>query len=176
MEVDESAEAEQEPADDKKEEYKEAVDEGQQAADSACGFSEEEIDYGAGDEDVEMEAKDEGEEEEEQQDEDPEVQDDNEKKRAEYDALLEKLPKWSHPLEIGVKSMPIENLINVDPDEGAGRIFDSMVLKYIMTFMENYIQLRVHTDPETYHKNMISNKKGRLDLDGLCPLQSEHRG
>ena len=61
-----------------------------------------------------MEANDEG-EEEEQPDEDPEVQDENEKERAEYEALLEKFPKWSHPLEIGIKAMPIENLPNVDP-------------------------------------------------------------
>lgn len=111
MEVDESIGVEPEPTEEQKEEYKDAVDEGQQAADTAdthC-FSEEEVDYGGGEEDVEMEAK-EG-EGEEQLDEDPEVQDENEKERAEYEAHLDKFPKWSHPLEVGIKTMPIDNLI-----------------------------------------------------------------
>ena len=170
MEVDESIGVEPEPTEDQKEEYKDAVDEGQQAADTADahGFSEEEVDYGGGEdeEDVEMEA-DEG-EEEEQPDEGPEVQDENEKKRAEYEAHLDKFPKWSHPLEVGIKTMPIENLINVDSDEGGARIFDNVVLNYIIMFMENYYKIRVHEDPEQYHKDMVGNKKGRIDLDGLC--------
>ena len=48
--------------------------------------------------------------------------------------------------------MPITNLLNVDPDEGAARIFDNMVLIYIMGFMEQYIKVRVHEDPEAYYK------------------------
>ena len=137
MEVDESTEVEQETTEQQKEDYKDAVDEGMQAADNAdaYGFSEDEVDYGAGEDDVEMESKDEM-EEGEPTDEKPETQDDNVKKRADYEALLKKFPKWTHPLEFGVKSMPITNLMNVDPDEGAARIFDNLVLIYILGFMD----------------------------------------
>ena len=77
-------------------------------------------------------------EEGEQTDDEPETQDDNVKKRADYEALLKKFPKWTHPLEFGVKTMPITNLMNVDPDEGAARIFDNLVLIYILGFMDQY--------------------------------------
>ena len=169
MEVDESAEGEQETTEQQKEEYKDAVDEGKQTADNAeaCGFSEDEVDYGAGEDDAEMESKDE-EEEGEPVDDEPETQDDNVTKRAGYEALLERFPKWTHPLEFGVKTMPITNLMNVDPDEGAARIFDNLVLIYLLGFMDQYIKIRVHEDPEAY-KKMTKNDKGRIDLDGLCP-------
>ena len=171
MEVDESAEVEQETTEQQKEEYQDAVDKGKQAADNAdaCGFSEEEVDYGAGEEDAEMESKDETEEGEPVDDEPDAQDDDNVKKRAEYEAMLEKFPKWTHPLEFGVQAMPITNLMNVDPDEGAARIFDNLVLIYLLGFMDQYIKIRVHEDPEAYYKKMTKSEKGRIDLDGLCP-------
>ena len=103
-------------------------------------------------------------------DDEPEAQDDDEvKKSAEYEEKLKRFPKWTHPLEFGVKTMPITNLTNVDPDEGAARIFDNLVLIYLLGFMEQYIRIRVHDDPEDYFKKMTKGEKGRIDLDGLCP-------
>ena len=102
-------------------------------------------------------------------DDEPEAQDDDEvKKSAEYEEKLKRFPKWTHPLEFGVKTMPITNLTNVDPDEGAARIFDNLVLIYLLGFMEQYIRIRIHDDPEAYYKQMTKGEKGRIDLDGLC--------
>ena len=169
MEVDENAEAEKENSG--QQEYQEAVDAGKQAADhdDVFGYSEEEVDYGADEEDAEMESKDETEEGETADDEQETQDDDVVKKSAEYEAKLKKFPKWTHPLEIGVKTMPITNLTNVDPDEGAARIFDNLVLIYILGFMEQYTRVRVHDDPEAYYRQMTEGEKGRIDLDGLCP-------
>ena len=115
MEADESAEAEKENSG--QQEYQEAVDAGKQAADhdDAFGYSEEEVDYGADEEDAEMESKDETEEGETADDEQETQDDDVVKKSAEYEAKLKKFPKWTHPLEFGVKTMPITNLTGVDP-------------------------------------------------------------
>ena len=65
--------------------------------------------------------------------------------------------------------MPTEGLLNVDPDEGAARIFDNYVMNYLIRGMKNYYPLRVNDDPEAYFKEMISNKNGRLDRDGIAP-------
>ena len=48
--------------------------------------------------------------------------------------------------------MPTDNLLNVDPDEGGARIFDNVVLNYMIRFMEEYYNARVHADPESYYK------------------------
>ena len=41
--------------------------------------------------------------------------------------------------------------------------------------MKTYYPLRVNDDPEAYFKEMISNKNGRLDLDGIAPYCPGHQ-
>ena len=114
--------------------------------------------------------QEEDEEETEPNDEDPRVREEEEKKKKQAHAdMMSKLPQWAHPLEVGSKSMPTEGLLNVDPDEGAARIFDNYVMNYLIRGMKNYYPLRVNDDPEAYFKEMIRNKNGRLDLDGIAP-------
>ena len=58
-------------------------------------------------------------------------------------------------------------------DDGE-RVRLTRVDETIESMIENYYNLRVHTDPEPYNKEMASNKKGRIDLDGLCPYNPSH--
>ena len=69
--------------------------------------------------------QEESEEEGEMQDEDPRVREEEDRKQKAHAELITQYPKWPHPLEPGSKSMPTEGLLNVDPDEGSVRIFDS---------------------------------------------------
>ena len=121
--------------------------------------------------DVEMGEPDQEEDEQETEpnDEDPKVREEEEKKKQAHADMMARLPEWAHPLEVGPKSMPTEGLLNVDPDEGAARIYDNYVMNYLIRSMKNYYPLRVKDDPEGYFQEMIHNRGGRLDLDGIAP-------
>ena len=178
MEVDDDVEIKQEPTAEEENDYKDAVDQGQQEADAAgrWSFDESEVDYGDEEEeqDVEMEetGQEEDEEETEPNDEDPRAREEEEKKKQAHADMMAKLPQWAHPLEVGSKSMPTEGLLNVDPDEGAARIYDNYFLNYSIRNMKTYYPLRVNDDPEKYFQEMIHNRGGRLDLDGIAPYCS----
>ena len=72
------------------------------------------------------------------------------KKKQAHANIMAKLPQWAHPLEVGSKSMPTEGLLNVDPDEGAARIYDNYVMNYLIRSMKNYYPVRVSDDPEAW--------------------------
>ena len=102
--------------------------------------------------DVEMEqaGQEESEEEEEPADENPKVREEEEKKKQAHAEEMASYPKWAHPLETRSKSMPTGGLLNVDRYEGAARIFDNVVMNYLIRSMKEYYSLRVHDDPEAY--------------------------
>ena len=170
MEADDDVEIKQEPTAEDEMDYKEAVDEGQHQAET-FGFDENEVDFGDDDEqDVEMDQaeQEESEEEDELQDEDPRAGEEEEKKQRTHAEEMAAYPKWALPLETGSKPMPTEELLNVDPDEGAARIFDNVVVNYLIRNFSDYYKNRVHEDPEKYFHDIVSNKYGRIDLDGIC--------
>ena len=146
MEVDDGVEIKQEPTAEEENDYRDAVDQGQQEAEAAgsWSFDESEVDYGdeEDEQDVDMEEADQEEDEEETEhnDEDPRVREEEEKKKQAHAAMMAKPSQWAHPLEAGSKSMPTEGLLNVDPDEGAARIYDNYVMNYLIRSMKNYYQ------------------------------------
>ena len=91
--------------------------------------------------------QEESEEEGEMQDEDPRVREEEDRKQKAHAELMTQYPKWAHPLEPGSKSMPPEGLLNVDPDEGAARIFDNTVMNYIIRNFGEYYKHRVTNAP-----------------------------
>ena len=68
--------------------------------------------------------------------------------------------------------MLTEGLLDVDPYEGAARIYDNYVMNFLIRNMKTFYPLRVNDDPEKYFQEMIHNRGGRLDLDGIAPYCS----
>ena len=69
--------------------------------------------------------------------------------------------------------MPMEGVLNVDPGEGATRIFDNVVVNYLIRNHPEYYKNRVERAPDEYTQMMLSNKNGRIDLDGICPYNPD---
>ena len=47
-------------------------------------------------------------------------------------------------------------------------------MNYLIRNMKNYHPLRVNDDPEKYFQDMVHNRGGRLDLDGIAPNNPSH--
>ena len=87
----------------------------------------------------------------------------------------EVLPKWAHRLDPSCKRLPTSGLINCDADETAAQIIDGGIMANIILLYGHYYNNRIELTPEEYHKNMLKNDKGRLDLDGICPYVGENK-
>ena len=83
------------------------------------------------------------------------------------------LPAWAMNLEVGSKKMPIKGLVNIDVSEAAAQLFDNAVISKILQMYEYYYDQRVMMKPDEYYDKMISNKIGRIDIDGICPYTGE---
>ena len=92
--------------------------------------------------------QEESEEEGEPQDEDPRAREEEERKQRAHAEVMASVPKWAHTIETGSKSMPTEELLNVDPDEGAGRFFDNTVVNYLIRNFGQYYKHRVSNAPK----------------------------
>ena len=69
--------------------------------------------------------------------------------------------------------MPGKGLVNIDVSEAAGQLFDNTVISKILQMYKHYYDQRVMMSPDDYYNKMVSNKLGRLDLDGICPYSGK---
>ena len=99
-------------------------------------------------------------------------QDDEERAEA-VKTNLDEIPKWAHNLDPSCKKLPTPGLINCDDDETAAQIIDNGITARIILLYGHYYNNRVNRMPEEYHKDMVENQMGRMDLDGICPYVGE---
>ena len=99
-------------------------------------------------------------------------QDDEERAEA-VKTNLDEIPKWAHNLDPSCKKLPTPGLINCDADETAAQIIDNGIMARIILLYGHYYNNRVNRMPEEYHKDMVENQMGRMDLDGICPYAGE---
>ena len=85
---------------------------------------------------------------------------------------LDEIPKWAH-LDPSCKKLPTSGLIYCDADETAAQIIDNGIMANIILLYGHYHNNRINRTPEEYHKDMVGNKMGRMDLDGICPYAGE---
>ena len=87
-----------------------------------------------------------------------------------------KPPEWdSEPIEMRPE-FPDLGLTNVDADEGSTRIFDHTIMTHIIKYYQVYWNHRVERTTREYFEMMITNRDGRLDLDGICPYYCDNHG
>ena len=138
----------------------------EEAETESHGFDMAEVDFGN---DEEMEVDDVPEEEEEAN----AAMDLDEEERATLkEEADDQLPKWARRMDPSGKRIPMTGLTNCDADETAAQIIDGGIVANIILLYGRYYDNRVTISPADYHKSMVSNDKGRVDLDGICPYMS----